>query len=186
MTDTSLSGPTPVKCTRGCGCYTTHEVDGQAVCVFCEDGVPCPAAKKESSPGAFDCQVQPSIPKKRVSRPAPNQAKERSRSEAFRKEPMPRIKKPCKHCGIPTASKVGYCGKHFYISKLVHGKPAPLTGKLPISVSSRVIAPARISLSLTEEQLDDLLVRILFGPIHSMSTAQKIELLIAHASPDLW
>ncbi len=86
-----------------------HEVDGRAVCVFCEDGVPCPAAKKESS--LYSLQ----FPKSAWSRPASNQAS------------------------------------------------------------------ADVSLTLTEKQLDDLLVRILFGPIRSMSTAQKIELLLAHA-----
>jgi len=123
--DNSLGVVCP--CSAGCGCYTDRQVDGKPLCVFCEDGIPCPAAKPDQLLVRHQLNARPRKPA-----PAPNPAKERSRVEAataFTKKgkTMAQEKKPCKHCGKPTASKVGYCGKHFYISSLVGEKPAPLT-----------------------------------------------------------
>ena len=73
---------------------------------------------------------------------------------------MAKEKLPCKHCGTPTASKVGYCGKHFYMSKL---KGAPGVAKKARHVPSKAnghagngngVASGRIGLQLSSAAIE--------------------------------
>jgi hypothetical protein len=180
-------------CTGECGCFTERLVDDPdragrqiALCVWCEDGEDCPN-KPQPAP-----TLVPDQPKRRRGKTAAQAdlqttarlAHLERRQQLTETRPhtmMPTV--PCKHCGTPTRSKVGYCAKHFYMSKLkgapgVKAKPA----RKPKATAARELLEARktatpasnganghgtnghgslkIPLTITEDELNGFILRL--------------------------
>ena len=105
-------------CSAGCGCWTDRMVDngsGEArvpLCIFCEDEIPCPASRALAS--------QPAPPS-----PTKNSPRERQTQESEAIRVKEKFECAADGCNTMTASKVGYCGKHFYMSKTKPAKSSP-------------------------------------------------------------
>jgi hypothetical protein len=162
-----------------------------ALCIFCEDGIPCPAAasmraKSEPKPAA------PPVPRRELKpRRAPKKAV-RDLAQAIpqvselvmpEKEhlTMAKEKKLCNapDCGTLTASKVGYCGKHFYMSKL---KGAPGAKKKARLTRKPTASNANGHASGNGDRLH---VELSPAAIENYMEGLDLRSFIRHASPEI-
>lgn len=151
---------------RGHRCKATHtDEDGRSVCVFCLDGEPCPVMQRN-----------PTTP---PAAPAPKRRKDKTVKqntvEAQRTCPAPSKSKDPNSppCGAPIrpSNKSGFCRLHFHLSKQKHPPVAAVASRAPraprvngnhhpMPQKPYKATGAKISLQLTEGQLNNLFLRL--------------------------
>jgi hypothetical protein len=170
----SAAAANSLPCTGGCGCWTERTVEvepgkPEALCIFCEDGIPCPAARAA------------------VSQPIKNEIKPKARN--MRAPAIPQIEEAAVRtkvkcaadgCETMTASKVGYCGKHFYMSKLKRAKPAGNKAQAAKKASGNGHAKTNGN-GHEEDRLPELVVQLnesqMDAVLASLSLSKKAQLI---------
>jgi hypothetical protein len=157
-------------CSGGCGCWTANIVEGKPLCVWCEDGEPCPSGKGQPE------RVETKQPKLETKRP------KRKPKAAGRETARPKNggeMKQTKQClgynqkcdtQIPLGATSGLCSRCYARKNYAdhHGKRARANGTPPQHGNGHLRAAGqanrngngRVTFELSEAQLNHLILEL--------------------------